>query len=62
MGNPWVQIGRDENGYPSYIIKAFEIANRYAPNISLVFNQHGGMEPKNVEASKENNFYLKSKD
>ena len=44
--NPWEQIGRDENDVPLYISKAFEIANKYAPNISLVFNQHGGMEPK----------------
>ena len=59
--NPWVQIGRDENGYPSYIIKAFEIANRYAPNISLVFNQHGGMEPKMWRQVKKTILYLRSK-
>ena len=59
--NPWEQIGRDENGYPIYITKAFEIANRYAPNISLVFNQHGGMEPLMWERVKKTILYLKSK-
>ena len=59
--NPWVQIGRDENGYPLYIIKAFEIANKYAPNISLVFNQHGGMEPKMWRQVKKTILYLRSK-
>ena len=42
--NPWTQIGLNDDGIPIYIIKAFEIANKYAPNISLVYNQHGGME------------------
>lgn len=44
--NPWEQIGRDKNDVPLYITKAFDIANKYAKNKSLVFNQHGGMEPK----------------
>jgi GH35 family endo-1,4-beta-xylanase len=57
--NPWEQIGRDENDVPLYITKAFEIANKYAPNISLVFNQHGGMEPKMWEKVKETILYLK---
>ena len=59
--NPWEQIGRDENDVPLYITKAFEIANKNAPNISLVFNQHGGMEPKMWERVKETILYLKSK-
>jgi arylsulfatase A-like enzyme/GH35 family endo-1,4-beta-xylanase len=57
--NPWEQIGRDKNDVPLYITKAFEIANKYAPNISLVFNQHGGMEPKMWEKVKETILYLK---
>jgi GH35 family endo-1,4-beta-xylanase len=57
--NPWEQIGRDENDVPLYITKAFEIANKYATNISLVFNQHGGMEPKMWEKVKETILYLK---
>ena len=59
--NPWEQIGRDENGYPIYITKAFEIANKHAPNLSLVFNQHGGMEPKMWRQVKKTILYLKSK-
>jgi len=57
--NPWEQIGRDENDVPLYITKAFEISNRYAPNVSQVFNQHGGMEPKMWEKVKETIIYLK---
>ena len=59
--NPWEQIGRDDNDVPLYITKAFEIANQYAPNISLVFNQHGGMEPKMWKKVKETILYIKSK-
>ena len=58
--NPWEQIGRDENDVPLYITKAFEISNKYAPNVSQVFNQHGGMEPKMWEKVKETILYLKS--
>lgn len=57
--NPWVTIGNDENGYPLYISKAFEISNKYAPNISQVFNQHGGMEPVMWEKVKETITYLR---
>lgn len=45
--NPWPQMGIDpesEIGTPIYIRKAFEIANRHAPDLELVFNQHGSME------------------
>jgi len=42
--NPWTQIGLNEDGFPIYIIRAFEIANKYAPNIRLVYNHNGGME------------------
>ena len=59
--NPWEQIGRDENDVPLYISKAFEIANKYATKKSLVFNQHGGMEPKMWEKVKETILYLKKK-
>ena len=59
--NPWEQIGRDENDVPLYITKAFEIANKYATKKSLVFNQHGGMEPKMWEKVKETILYLKKK-
>jgi GH35 family endo-1,4-beta-xylanase len=59
--NPWEQIGRDENDVPLYISKAFEIANKYATEKSLVFNQHGGMEPKMWNKVKETILYLKKK-
>jgi len=59
--NPWEQIGRDENDVPLYITRAFEIANTYAAKKSLVFNQHGGMEPKMWEKVKETILYLKKK-
>jgi len=45
--NPWPQIGFDETDPlrpPLYIKRAFEIANRHAPKIKLIYNQHGGME------------------
>lgn len=58
--NPWEQIGRDKNDVPLYITKAFEIANKYATNKSLVFNQHGGMEPKMWDKVKETILYLKA--
>jgi arylsulfatase A-like enzyme/GH35 family endo-1,4-beta-xylanase len=58
--NPWEQIGRDKNDVPLYITKAFEIANKYATEKSLVFNQHGGMEPKMWDKVKETILYLKA--
>ena len=59
--NPWEQIGRDKNDVPLYITKAFQIANKHATNKSLVFNQHGGMEPKMWNKVKETILYLKKK-
>jgi GH35 family endo-1,4-beta-xylanase len=46
--NPWTQIGFDESHPlrpPLYIKRAFEIADKHAPNVKLLLNQHGGMEP-----------------
>ena len=59
--NPWTQIGKNQDGIPLYIIKSFEIANQYAPNVSLIFNQHAGMEPKMWDKVKETILYLKNK-
>jgi len=59
--NPWTQIGENEDGIPLYIIRSFEIANEYAPNISLVFNQHQGMQPVMWDKVKETILYIKSK-
>jgi GH35 family endo-1,4-beta-xylanase len=59
--NPWTQIGENEDGIPLYIIRSFEIAKEYAPNISLVFNQHQGMQPAMWDKVKETILYLKNK-
>ena len=50
-----------KNDVPLYITKAFQIANKHATNKSLVFNQHGGMEPKMWDKVKETILYLKKK-
>ncbi len=45
--NPWPKIGYDESSAlrpPLYIKMAFEIANREAPNIKQIINQHLGMD------------------
>ena len=59
--NPWTQIGENADGIPLYIIRSFEIAKEYAPNISLVFNQHQGMQPAMWDKVKETILYLKNK-
>ena len=46
--NPWPLIGIDESNPlkpPVYIKLAFETANKHAPNIKQLINQHGDMEP-----------------
>ena len=48
MENPWTLIGFDESHPlrpPLYIKRAFELANRHAPDIKQIVNQHGNMEP-----------------
>lgn len=45
--NPWTILGYDENSdikVPVYIDKAFEIANKYAPNVKQIINQQGKFE------------------
>jgi len=59
--NPWLKIGLNQDGIPIYIVKAFEIANELAPDIKLVYNQHGGMEPEMWERVKSTVLYLKKK-
>ena len=59
--NPWLKMGFDENGYPLYILKAFALATRYAPNIKLVYNQNAGMEDALWDKVKETILYLRSK-
>ncbi|MAR98326.1 MAG: hypothetical protein CMP80_04230 [Formosa sp.] len=59
--NPWLKMGLDENGFPNYIVKAFEIATEYAPNVKLVYNQNGGMQKPMWNKIKNTILYLKSK-
>ena len=59
--NPWLNMGLDENGFPLYILKAFEIATKYAPNIKLVYNQNAGMEQLMWDKVKETVLYIRSK-
>ena len=59
--NPWTQIGENEDGIPLYIIRSFEIAKEHAPNVSLIFNQHQGMQPVMWDKVKETILYLKKK-
>jgi len=58
--NPWLKIGLDENGYPYYILKAFEMATKYATNIKLIYNQNGGMQTKMWDKIKETILYIRS--
>ena len=58
--NPWLKIGFDQNGYPLYILKAFEIATKYATNIKLVYNQNVGMETPMWDKVKETIMYIRS--
>ena len=59
--NPWLKIGLNEDSIPIYIVKAFEIANKYAPDIKLIYNQHVRMEPAAWEKVKKTVLYLKKK-
>ncbi len=60
--NPWLKIGLNADGIPTYIVKAFEIATAKAdPNIKLVFNQHLAMEPEVWDRVKSTVMYLKKK-
>tara|TARA_R110002072_G_scaffold58549_6_gene149244 strand:- start:1332 stop:2399 length:1068 start_codon:yes stop_codon:yes gene_type:complete len=58
--NPWLKMGLDENGFPLYILKAFEIATKNAANLKLVYNQNVGMETKMWDKVKETVLYLRS--
>ena len=59
--NPWLKMGLDENGYPLYILKAFEIATKHATNIKLVYNQNAGMQTEMWNKLKETILYIRSK-
>ena len=59
--NPWLTIGLDENGFPKYILKSFEIATKHAANLKLVYNHNGGMQPKMWDKVKKTILYIRSK-
>ncbi len=62
--NPWTILGHEsESGLkiPNYIPMAFDIANKNAPNVKLLYNQHGGMEPEAWDKIKKTVLYLRSK-
>jgi GH35 family endo-1,4-beta-xylanase len=62
--NPWTQIGVDKTHPlkpPLYIKRAFEVADEHAPNIKLLYNQHGAMEPAAWDRVKATVLYLKEK-
>jgi GH35 family endo-1,4-beta-xylanase len=46
---------------PTYILKAFQIANEHAPNIKQIINQHGGMEDVMWDKVKQTVLYLREK-
>lgn len=59
--NPWLHMGLDDQGYPLYILKAFEIATKHAPDLKLVYNQNAGMEDALWDKLKETILYIRSK-
>ena len=59
--NPWLHMGLDENEFPKYILKSFEIATKYTPNVKLVFNQNVGMQEVMWNKVKDAILYIRSK-
>ena len=60
--NPWTQLGYDETSeikVPVYIDKAFEIANRCAPNVKQIINQQGKFEEEVWDKMKKLVVYLR---
>ena len=60
--NPWPLLGVDESHPlrpPLYIKRAFEIANRHAPDIEQIINQHAGMEEPMWDKVKATVLYLR---
>lgn len=58
---PFYKMGLDQNGYPIYILKAFQLATEHAPNIKLVYNQNGGLQDAMWDKLKQTVLYLRSK-
>ncbi|OUR76462.1 hypothetical protein A9Q75_16505 [Colwellia psychrerythraea] len=70
--NPWTKIGfitdipakfplLSKQGVPKYIVQAFEIANKHAPNLKLVLNQHRMTSPESIALMKELVMYLRDR-
>ncbi len=63
--NPWPVIGYDSSDadfiVPEYIMMAFDIANRKAPEVKQIINQHGALEPFVWEKMKKLVFYLRNR-
>ena len=67
--NPWtimgfdtVKVNSEPFVIPKYIIKSFELANKYAPNIKKIWNTHGKtVELIGFEKQKKAISYLRSK-
>lgn len=60
--NPWTIIGFDETHPlrpPLYIKQAFTIANKLAPDMKLIINQHGALEKHSWEKMKKLVAYLR---
>lgn len=61
--NPWTPIGFDESTplrVPLYINRAFELAEKYAPNVKKIINQHGDFEEVVWEKMKKLVNYLRN--
>lgn len=59
---PWFILGQDtdKNQTPLYIIRAFEIANEYAPDLKLILNHHEKtIDPDSWDLIKETIAYLR---
>ena len=60
--NPWLKMGyhNDPSHTPLYIIKAFEIAGKYAPDIKLIYNHNHQLQEPMWEKVKSTVLYLRS--
>lgn len=61
--NPWLTIGQDSdpNRTPLYVKQAFAIANEYAPDLKLIFNNHCHPGTAGMEKVKQTVLYLRER-
>ena len=69
--NPWTKMGfitdnipkqfplLNKLGVPKYIVRSFIEANKYAPNLKMVINQHRMTTPESIALMKELVMYLR---